>query len=130
MARQRHKSGQGKRRFVMLPHDLLYLHEYMNLSHKSKSLLVELIMQYNGRNNGDFCITLSVMQKRGWSSNDTLRTAMQELLNADLVILTRQGGRNRCNLYGVTWEPIDECGNKLDIPSSATPLKPLSKLLR
>jgi len=55
---------------------------------------------------------------------------MQELLNADLVILTRQGGRNRCNLYGVTWEPIDECGNKLDIPSSATPLKPLSKLLR
>jgi hypothetical protein len=87
-------------------------------------------MQYNGKNNGDFCITLSVMKARGWTSNDTLRTAMQELIEAELVILTRQGGRNRCNLYGITWEPIHECKNKLDIGPTLVPIKPLSKQIR
>jgi hypothetical protein len=130
MGRQRHKSGHGKRRFVMLPHDLLDMPEYMDLSHKSKNLLVELLKQYNGKNNGDLCITLSVMKKRGWNSNDTIRTAMKELTDAGFVILTRQGGRNQCSLYGLTWLPIDECQNKLEIPSCRTPINPLPKKVR
>jgi len=126
MARPRSKSGNGKRRFVMLPHELLKLPEYMKLSHKAKGLLTELLFQYNGINNGDFCLTLSVMKKRGWSSNDTIGSATKELIEVGFIILTRQGGRNMCNLYGVTWEPIDECKNKLDVQSTKTPIKPLS----
>ena len=126
MARPRNKSGNGKRRFAMLWHDLMDLPEYIQLSHKSKNLLTELLRQYNGRNNGDFCLTLSVIKKRGWNSNDTIRSAAKELIEAELIILTRQGGRNMCSLYGITWEPIDECKNKLDIPPTKTPIKPLS----
>jgi hypothetical protein len=28
---------------------------------------------------------------------------------------TRQGGKNQCSLYAVTWLAIDECNGKLDV---------------
>ena len=110
----------------MLRHDLMELPEYIQLKPMSKILLTDLLFQYNGVNNGDFCRALSFMKKRGWSSNDTITRAIKELIEAEFIILTRQGGRNMCSLYGVTWEPIDECDNKLDIPPSKVPIRPLS----
>jgi len=127
MARAKGKSGTGKKRpFVMLPHDLLKLPEYITLGHTAKTLLTDALMQYRGKNNGDICLTRSMMIERGWSSNDTLRKAINELIDVELLILTRQGGRNKCCLYGFTWMSIDECKNKLDIRPSSTPIKPLS----
>lgn len=126
MARPKGKSGNNKRPFVMLEHELLKSPYYLNLSYKAKILLIEVLFQFNGKNNGDICLTLSVMRKRGWSSNDTLTSAVNELIEAELLVLTRQGGRNKCNLYGLTWMKINECGGKLDIKPTHTPLKPLS----
>ncbi|WP_197474114.1 hypothetical protein, partial [Oleiphilus sp. HI0066] len=65
MARPKGKSGQKKRPFVMLPKDVLRHTDYINLSHKSKVLLVDVLRQYQGYNNGDFSITLSLMQEYG-----------------------------------------------------------------
>lgn len=126
MARPRGKSGGKKRRFVMLDHALLNSPRYLGLSYKAKILLTDALVQFNGNNNGDFCLTLSVMKQRGWCSNDTLGRATKELIDANLLVLTRQGGRNKCNLYGVTWIEIHECGGKLDIKPTPTPLEPLS----
>jgi hypothetical protein len=124
--RPKGKSGNKARRFCSLPHSLLDQNDYIGLSHVAKSFLIELLYQYNGFNNGDFCITLSVLKKRGWNSNDTIRKAAKELIDANLLVMTRQGGRNMCNLYGFTWIALDECKNKLDIKPSVVPIRPLS----
>jgi len=118
------KKGRSAK-FVRLFHRLLDDPQYIALSHTAKSLLVDVVMQYNGKNNGDFTITFSMMRKRGWNSNSTIVRAMDKLIEAGFMMLTRQGGRNKCNLYGLTWEPIDECGGKLDVRATITPPKPL-----
>ena len=130
MARPKGKSGSGKRPFVRLPYDLLKRPEYIALGHTAKTLLIDALMQYRGTNNGDISLALSVMKSRGWSSNDTLNRAIKELLSAELLVMTRQGWKNKCSLYGFTWLPINECKNKLDIQPSAIPIKPLSLVNR
>lgn len=126
MKRPRGKSGQKGRPFVMLTKDLLSHEDYINLSHIAKVLLVDVLRQFKGGNNGDFCITLKVMRAYGWTSNASLTKAKNELIEAELLVLTRQGGRNQCSLYGVTFYPIDECSGKLDIKPTSTALRAFS----
>lgn len=126
MARAKGKSGNGKKKFVMLEFRLLKLKDYRNLSDKAKTLLTDILMQYNGNNNGDLCLSYKVMKEIGWNSNDKIQKAAKELIESEFLVKTRQGGRNQCNLYGVTWLPINECNNKLDIRPSIVPIKPLS----
>jgi len=54
-----------------------------------------------------------------------MRRALRALMDAELVMLTRQGGRNLCSLYAFTWLPINECGGKLDVAETTTPPIPL-----
>lgn len=118
------KKGRSAK-FVRLFHRLLDDPQYIALPHTAKSLLVDVVMQYTGKNNGDLAITLSMMKKRGWKSNSTLRRALNELLEANWLTLTRQGGRHKCSLYALTWEPIDECGGKLEVKPTAIPPRSL-----
>jgi hypothetical protein len=39
--------------------------------------------------------------------------ALAELLALGFIEQTRQGGKNQCSLYAVTWLAIDECNGKL-----------------
>jgi len=126
MAKGRPGRRGGSPPFVRLFHSLLDSPRYIVLSHTAKTLLVDVARHYNGRNNGDLAITPKVMKKRGWRSNSTLRRALRELLDTELLMLTRQGGRNKCSLYALTWLPVDECGGKLDIKPCATPPIPLT----
>lgn len=104
-----------------LPAVLLAHKDFKTLSAKATKLLIDLGSQFNGYNNGDFCITLSIMKHRGWCSNDSLTKAKKELLAADLIFQTRQGGLNMGpNLYCITWQPIHECKGKLDVKSTTT----------
>lgn len=129
MARNRkNKNGRrgGSPPFVQLFHRLLDSERYLSLSHPAKTLLVDATRAYNGKNNGDIAITLGVLKKRGWNSNSTLRRALSELLEKELIMITRLGGRNKCSLYALTWQPIDECNGKLDVEPTTTPPRPLS----
>ncbi|AUM14884.1 hypothetical protein Kalk_08585 [Ketobacter alkanivorans] len=127
MARNRAKTkGRGGTPpFFQLTHRLLDLPAYIQLPHTAKSLLIDMARQYNGHNNGDICVTLKVMKKRGWTSNGTMWRALQALIAADLVMQTRQGGLNKCSLYAFTWLAINECGGKLDIAPTKGPPIPL-----
>lgn len=104
--------------FLALPHTVLHHMAFTKLTARATKLLLDIAIQYNGINNGDLCITLSVMKKCGWNSNDQLTKARDELLEKDLIILTRQGGRHTSSLYAITWQSIDECKGKLDIKST------------
>ena len=126
---RRSSSDRNKRKgpqFVMLRYDLLDCPDFIGLSSSAKELLLYLLRQFNGYNNGDFSLTLTVLRKWGFTSNDTVRRAANELISANLLELTRQGGRRKCSLYGVTFMQRNECGGKLDLPPTAAPVRALS----
>ena len=108
--------------FVSFRRDV-FLHSaaYKSLSGRAKALLVDLTMQFNGRNNGDLTTTWKYMHEQGWRSRGTLNLAKQDLLDKGMIELTRQGGLGMCSLYAVTWWPIDECNGKLDLRETTTP---------
>jgi len=90
--------------------------DYITLSLAAKALLNDIGAQYNGWNNGDLQCSRTVMSERGWTSNSTRERALKELIEAGLIVMTRQGGRGiGPNLYAITWQPIHECGGKHDL---------------
>lgn len=107
--------------FLALPHALLNHPKYLSLSLIARALLVDIASQYKGKNNGDLCASPGIMIPRGWAKS-TLERKTYELTNAGFLQKTRQGGRcNKCNLYAITWQSIDDCNGKLDITSTTTP---------
>lgn len=124
MARSRLKT-KGRREFgsfILLPKDILESEEYAALTAYEIKLLLDLFVQYNGRNNGDFHCAWSLMQKRGWHSQDTLNRALRGLIEKGFVMKTRQGGKHRCSLYAVTWKEINDCDGKIDVrPTQMAP---------
>ena len=116
-------------RFIGLPHVVIKNKDYVDLSYKSKALLIDLMLQYKGRNNGDLTTALAILRDRGWKRQATIGEAVKELIDANLIIRTREGQfRNpfsRCALYAVTWQPIDDCKDKdLNVnPTSTAPRK-------
>lgn len=127
--REKAKNRKETGRFAQLPHVVLNSPDYVGLSYKSKALLVDLVNQYNGRNNGDLTAALGYMQTRGWQRSATLSDAVKELIEANLIIKTREGKfqnpHSRCALYAITWQPIHECeGKDLEVwPTSIPPRK-------
>ena len=106
--------------FVMMPHHVLGHDNFRTLSPRATKFLMDLLAQYRGNNNGDLCAPLSLMRERGWNSSDQLHKAKRELIEKGVIIVTRQGGLNKANLYAVTWFPIDECKGKLDVAATTT----------
>ena len=102
-----------RRRF---PHVVIKNKDYIELSYKSKALLVDLTLQYNGSNNGDLTVALAILRNRGWKRQATIGEAVKELLDANLIIRTREGQfrnpHSRCALYAITWQPINDCNDK------------------
>jgi hypothetical protein len=124
MSYNRYKNAKDKREsggYAPLPYAVMRSHSFSLLSAHAVKLLVDLLAQYKGDNNGDFCAAWTLMQKRGWKSKDTLSKALKELLAGDWLEVTRQGGRHKATLYGVTFYSIDYCKGKLDILSTSRP---------
>lgn len=127
----RKNKGRGKSRpFIMLHLRLFDSEKFVSLSDKAKLLLITAFRQYKGHNNGDICLAKKALEPWGWGkSNDTLSRAKRELECAGLLIKTRQGGLHQGpDLYALAWEPIDECGGKLDIGPTTKPLLRLTEL--
>ena len=117
---RRNKGRMMTDSFVRIPHHVINHENFRTLSCRATKLLIDLLAQYRGYNNGDLCAPLSLMRERGWNSSDQLQKAKNEVIEKDVIIVTRQGGINKCSLYAVTWFPIDECNGKLDVASTTT----------
>jgi hypothetical protein len=71
-------------------------------------LLLELVGQYRGDNNGNLTVAWSVVSKRGWKSRTTLWRSKRELIHAGFVYITRKGRMpSTCELLALTWFPLD-----------------------
>jgi hypothetical protein len=127
----KNKARRFTGQFAALPHTVLKNKDYIGLSNKSKALLVELALQYNGSNNGDLTVAFAVLRGRGWKRKATISAAVKELLASDLITRTREGQFQnpfaRCSLYAINWNGIDECKSKdLNVRSTATPPRKFS----
>ena len=126
-SRQKAKGRRESGYFAAVPTVVLKHKNFKLLSptgHKLfNGLLAQLRVGKNGSNNGDLCATHSML-KEYFTSKDTLQNAVDELIYYGFISLTRQGARLRKdlpNLYAFTFLAIDECGGKLDVPSTNTP---------
>lgn len=106
------KQRIGDERFTALPYNFLQSQALTNLSPSASKLLFQFIKQLGKNNNGDLQAAWSVLKNEGWNSPTTLQKAINELREAGVIILTRQGGRGICNLYALTFVAIDECEDK------------------
>lgn len=118
--RTKHK-GRGKRHsFLALPHFMLKSAEFASLSGNSVKLLLELAAQYDGKNNGNLSATSTTLAERGWSPA-TIARAKVQLIEAGFVLKTRQGHRHACDLFAITWQPVDACDGKHQEPVESVP---------
>lgn len=112
---------------IWIPLEMLQGAAYAGLSFSAKALLLDLAAQLRGDgrkgicNNGDLTTAISVLSKCGWKSDKTVRKAAKELIEAKLIVLTRQGHLpNVASLYAVTWLPLNE-SPKIDIGNRGFP---------
>ncbi len=129
--RARLKGRRETGTFALVPGSVIDSKAYASLSWSARALLLELAAQFRGNddrrhigNNGDLSAAYGSHVQRGWSRS-TLQAATVDLEQAGFIVRTRQGGRNACNLYALTWRPIDACNGKLDahIRVGGPPLK-------
>jgi hypothetical protein len=121
MGRKGYANSKGRashENFFGTPKVVMAHSNYIRLTSSASKLLNDLGYQFNGYNNGDLTAAFSVMKKRGWASKATLWRALDCLLHYGMIIVTRQGGRNKTTLYALSWRKIDECKGKLDIPET------------
>ena len=122
MANNKQSKNVTYKGFFHLPAVITSHIDFISLSPHAIKLLVDLGTQYNGRNNGDLCAAMNILKNRNWTSNDTITKKLRELEDKGWITKTRQGGLGMGpNLYALTWQPINECGGKLDVSPTTNP---------
>lgn len=120
----RRKPHDGKRLirpYKQIPNEVLRSPQFASLSGNAVKVLLYLLAQYHGNNNGDLqaAQTEQVAAEIGIACK-TQKAALKELLETRFIEISRLGGRNRCTLYALTFFAVDDCGDKLDIPPTHT----------
>lgn len=101
--------------FSALPHSVFDSVSHAGASDKAKSLLLALVRQLNGKNNGHLQLTTKWLKRFGYTCPQNNINASKELIERGLIVQTKFGGLNMgANLYAVTWLPISNFSN-LDI---------------
>lgn len=97
--------------------DFLRSRACAQLSPHAAKLLLDLLgmLGTNASRNGDLSLAPSIMRVRGWSGRTSLEAATKELVEANLLIQTRQGGRKDCSLWAVTLYPLDCDLKKIEV---------------
>lgn len=89
-------------------HDFLGPFGAQRLSPFAQAMLLALLAQYKGNNNGSLKITASVLPHR-WRSNHMRQKTRDELLNEGFVFEVSRGRRpNVASLYALACYPLDE----------------------
>jgi hypothetical protein len=107
--------------FFAIPHNVLNSIAYSKLSAYAVKLLIDIGSEYRGTNNGDLNATFNSLKKKNWHSKGTLNNAIKELKEFGFIEVSRQGGRNKCSLYALTFRPVNICKGKLDIKHTDKP---------
>jgi hypothetical protein len=99
--------AQWQARFVSLPHALLSHPSFQDLSGGAFKVLVTLLGDYVGNNNGHLTATFSRMKCRGFHSKDSLSKSLRELTRLGYILKTRAQRLRSPALYAISWLPIN-----------------------
>ncbi|MGO9443204.1 MAG: hypothetical protein ACLPXB_00350 [Thiobacillaceae bacterium] len=109
MARSKKSLERVKGTFSAIPHAV---HDSVSLkgaSHLARSLLLDVMRQLNGRNNGRLHLSTTWLKERGWASHYAIQKGKLELIHRGLIVKTRQGGLNAGpDLFALTWLQISD----------------------
>ena len=97
-------------RFIRIPVDVLESDVFKErVGRHELKLLIDLLLQFYGNNNGCLSPCYTLMKKRGWSKC-SLHRALCNLIHSGFLVVTRQGRKVRgySTLVAITWLPIDE----------------------
>lgn len=104
--------------YTPTPHRMLDSQAYIGCSSRAKALLLELMRQHTGSNNGHLHLSNDWLARRGWTSRDQIAKAKAELIKRGLIVQTRQGGlRIGPSRFALTWLSISNFAG-LDITQS------------
>ncbi|HZX33630.1 MAG TPA: hypothetical protein VFF03_19930 [Rhodocyclaceae bacterium] len=106
--------------YFPIPQRVMDSPAYTGATSNAIRLLLDLLRQHNGFNNGHLQASWSYLSKhRGWTSASRVKEAIDELLERKLLIRTRRGGRSLGQIdyanpppgegpafYALTWLPI------------------------
>lgn len=110
MAKAKTNHNRDGGRFLALPHSVLESEAFISLTGQQIKLLLDIAMQLtvNNTNNGKLSASWRyVSEKRGWTSKNTLRRALDVLEERGLIFCTRKGRMpNVAAWYAVTWAPL------------------------
>jgi hypothetical protein len=108
MARAKFKGSKYSEPFIGIVRSVFDSPAFIALSPHACKLLLELVGQYRGDNNGNLTVAWSIVSKRGWRSRTTLWRCKDELIQAGFVFVTRKGHfPSTCELLALTWFPLD-----------------------
>lgn len=108
MSRRGYRGSKYNEPFVGIVRSVFDSPAFVKLTPHAAKLLLELVSQYKGDNNGNLTLAWSVVSKRGWRSRTTLWRCKAELIDAGFVHVTRVGHLpNTCELLALTWFPLD-----------------------
>lgn len=129
MAKKRFKGSKYEEPFVGIVRSVFESQAFTDLSPHACKLLLELVGQFRGDNNGDLTLAWSVVSKRGWRSRTTLWRCKHELIDAGFIYVTRIGQfPSTCELLALTWFPLD-VSKKFD-PDALAGFVPKAYLVR
>ena len=103
--------------WVAMPLDFLASRACAGLSPHALKMLIDLCGQLgpNARGNGDISAAPAKLNPKGWAKKNATRVAaLDGLVRAGLLCMTRHGDRRRCSLYAVTLWPMHCDFSKLD----------------
>ncbi|MES2000348.1 MAG: hypothetical protein V4446_13640 [Pseudomonadota bacterium] len=104
MSRQKKPLEAVSGTYSAIPHAVLDSVAFTGASHPAKALLIDLVRQLNGRNNGRLQLSDKWLKGRGWTSKAVTFSAKRALLERKLIMLAKQGGLNHgASWYLVTW---------------------------
>ncbi|MET4161960.1 hypothetical protein ABIE61_001809 [Marinobacterium sp. MBR-111] len=105
MAERRKK----KSTFLGIPRHVAQSEQFTKLLGNELRLLMELLLQYRGFNNGNLTTAESVLSKRGWAAG-SIYNASTGLQRKGWIVVTRQGYKVRgmATLVAITWNGIDD----------------------
>ena len=99
------KGRRDSGRHYQVPHSVADTAAYRSLTAHAFKLWHDLLLEYNGANNGHIAAIFRQLADRGWK-NGTLYRALNELQLKGFIVKTRQGGigamKNICSLYRFT----------------------------
>lgn len=103
---------------MALPHAVKRSPAYKGCTPLARAVLIELLDQHNGKNNGHLHLARSYMAEQGFRSKAGIDKGRDELLARNLIIKTRQGGLptrkngkmsfEGASWFALTWLPISD----------------------